>query len=140
MKFSIPNKRHNPIYPTLFIVLAAFLTSLQGCMPNKKSGKEVNQNRDDTIRIVTEVMDFQTVDTLTAGWHTFLYANKSTETHFFEFEKYPEGKTMKDMEKEVIPSFKKGMDLINEGKKEEGFEVFKQLGISGLTAHLIISI
>ena len=72
-------------------------------------------------------MDFQIQDSIEAGWNTFKYDNRSEETHFFLIDKYPEGKTIEHMEKEVGPVFEKGMDLINEGKQREGFDAFNEL-------------
>ncbi len=72
-------------------------------------------------------MDFQTLDTITSGWNTFRYINKSTETHFSLMSKYPEGKTIEDTEREIGPPFQDGMDLINQGKPEEGYAEFKKL-------------
>jgi len=92
---------------------------MQSCSPDKK--------KDHVIEIVTEVMDFQSVDTIPSGWNTFNYINKSNETHFFLLDKYPVGKTLEDAEKEVIPPFQNGMDLINEGNDEEGFAEFNKL-------------
>lgn len=92
---------------------------MQSCSPDKK--------KDHVIEIVTEVMDFQSVDTIPSGWNTFNYINKSNETHFFLLDKYPAGKTLEDAEKEVIPPFQNGMDLINEGNDEEGFAEFNKL-------------
>lgn len=103
------------IFPFLFII---FLF-MQSCSPDKK--------KDHVIEIVTEVMDFQSVDTIPSGWNTFNYINKSNETHFFLLDKYPAGKTLEDAEKEVIPPFQNGMDLINEGNDEEGFAEFNKL-------------
>jgi len=102
---------------------------LSSCNSDKKIKKikQIEGISDNTIMIITEVMDFQTVDTIPSGWNTFKYINNSDETHFFLFDKYPVGKTIEDMEKEVAPTFQKGMDLINEGKAEEGFAAFNKL-------------
>ena len=105
------------------LLLSFFLiTSLPACLTNKKPDK-----KDDAVVILTETLDFQMVDTIQSGWQTFRYTNKSHETHFFLLDKYPEGKTIKDGELEVIIPFQKGMDLINEGMAEEGFEEFNKL-------------
>ena len=77
--------------PFVFLVLLS-------CNSDKKIKKikEIENISSNTIEIVTEVMDFQTVDTIPSGWNTFKYINNSTETHFFLFDKYPVGKTLKD--------------------------------------------
>ncbi len=79
------------------------------------------------VEIVTNSMDFQLADSISSGWHTFKYDNRSNETHFFLLDKYPEGRSIEDTEKEVGPVFQMGMDLINEGKVKEGLEAFNKL-------------
>ena len=109
--------------------LSLGLLVLLSCRNDKKSGEKegIKKEKDDTIEILSENMDFQTVDTIDAGWHTFRYINKSNDTHFFLLDKYPEGKSVRDTEKEVIPVFQNGMNLITEGKPEEGFSEFNKL-------------
>lgn len=79
------------------------------------------------VTFVTEMMDFDGPDEIPSGWTTFEYINNSEETHFFVLEKMPEGKTLEDSKREVIPVFVEGMDLINDGKAEEGFAAFGKL-------------
>ncbi len=79
------------------------------------------------IDIITRSMEFQSVDTITSGWNTFKYQNLSNETHFFLMDKYPEGKNVTHTLEEVAPVFEEGMQLINEGKREEGFAAFGKL-------------
>ena len=111
------------------LVLSISLVIIKSCGTDDKSEKKelAEANKDNSIEIITKVMDFQTVDTIPSGWNTFHYINISEETHFFLFDKYPEGKTLEDTEKEVAPPFQNGMDLINEGKSEEGFAEFNKL-------------
>ena len=110
-------------------LLPLFIICFQSCKSDKKQVEEeqVEETIDKSIEIVTEVMDFQMVDEISSGWNTFRYINNSNETHFFLVDKYPEGKTLKDIEEEIGPVFQKGMDLINEGKSEEGFAEFGKL-------------
>ena len=113
--------------PLLIVSLSFFI--IQSCGSEKKEDKKesIEEKKDNAIEIVTEVMDFQTLDTIPSGWNTFRYKNNSTETHFFLMDKYPEGKTIEDTEKEIGPIFQNGMNLINEGKAEEGFAEFNKL-------------
>lgn len=104
---------------TVFIFSIATL-AIQSCDTGKNE-------KDNAVEIITELMDFQMVDTLPAGWHTFRYINKSNETHFFILEKYPEGKNIADGKREIVPVFQEGMNLINEGKTDEGFAAFGKL-------------
>ncbi len=114
----------------IYLFLIAFsILAFQSCKSDKKENAEeiIEVIEDNAIEIVTEVMDFQMPDEITSGWNTFKYFNRSKETHFFLLNKYPEGKFIKDAEKEVGPVFQKGMDLLNEGKTEEGFAEFGKL-------------
>lgn len=79
------------------------------------------------IEVITRSMEFQSVDTISSGWNTFKYQNLSNETHFFLLDKYPEGKTLENTVTDIAPVFQEGMDLINEGKTEEGFAAFGKL-------------
>ena len=124
------NKIFKPAF--IFIKLSAIIALIivsQSCNSDKKlkKGEHLESKKDDVIEIVTELMDFQTQDTIPSGWNTFKYMNNSAETHFFLLDKYPEGKSIEDAKKEVGPPFQAGMDLINEGKVEEGYEQFNKL-------------
>lgn len=118
----------------LKLTLLAFILCLnQSCKDNQKENTE--ENKPDTtslqepssISIITRGMEFQMNDTIPSGWNTFKYENLSNETHFVVFEKYPEGITIDSTKAQVFPVFDKGMDLINEGKSEEGFSAFNSL-------------
>lgn len=111
-----------------FLILIAFV-GLQSCKSDKDREVDdpVQVQKDNVIQIVTENMDFQMPDTIPSGWNTFRYKNLSPLTHFFLVDKYPHGKTIKDVRTLVIPVFDSGMKLINEGKSEEGFAEFGKL-------------
>ena len=79
------------------------------------------------IDITTRAMEFDMADTIPSGWNTFNYDNRAEETHFFRFVKMPEGITLKHFIEEADPVFEEGMDLINEGKTEEGFAAFGKM-------------
>ncbi|MUP47324.1 hypothetical protein E0K83_16400 [Gramella sp. BOM4] len=85
------------------------------------------EGKDGVTDILTTSMEFKTKDTLKSGWNTFKYHNKSNETHLILFDKYPEGKTIADTERDIVPPFQEGMDLINEGKMEEAGKAFGKL-------------
>ncbi|WP_242119953.1 hypothetical protein [Aestuariivivens sediminicola] len=109
-------------------VLILFLLIISCKGDKKQDQKEVEQLiKDPVIEVITNNMEFQMPDTIPSGWNTFRYINKSTQTHFFTIEKYPEGKTLEDVKELVIPYFDSGMKFINEGKPEEGFAEFGKL-------------
>lgn len=107
----------------LFITLA-MITGSYACT---SADKETPGAGSKVIEVVTQNMDFQAADTITAGWNTFRYINMSEEPHFFLLDKYPAGKNIEDGRKEVIPIFQKGMDLINQGKPAESQAAFTKL-------------
>ena len=106
---------------TCLILLLILIIITESCGLDKESSD------DNVIEVITEGMDFQSVDTIKSDWNAFRYINKSYETHFFLLNKYPEGKSIKDNKVEIIPPFQNGMDLINEGKTEEGIAEFNKL-------------
>jgi len=115
-------------FNSLILLVLLILLSI-GC-DIKKADDPTESNvveKDTLVRIVTNSMDFQCPDTIESGWNTFYYDNRSSETHFFLLDQYPEGKTILDAEKVIVPQFQKGMDLITQGKSEEGFAAFNEL-------------
>lgn len=127
MNASIQNPRFycNPLIGILLVILLTV-----SCDLSKKPDKpeeSVVAEKDTLVRIVTNAMDFQCPDTIESGWNTFYYDNRSSETHFFLLDKYPEGKTILDTEESILPVFQKGMDLITQGKSDEGFAAFNEL-------------
>ena len=123
------NKLKSKLAFAPLLSLNMILFGFFGCDKAKKTPDRIKLDNDAStvIEIVTNNMDFVVQDTISSGWHTFRYMNNSNETHFFLLDKYPEGFTIADTEKEIGPVFQKGMDLINEGKAEEGFAVFQSL-------------
>ncbi|MFY0714659.1 hypothetical protein J1D01_13355 [Seonamhaeicola sp. NFXS20] len=124
-------KSRKPVF--LFLIISSFLFN---CKNNKKTNliddpivdvEEVVKEPTNVIDIITHSMEFQSVDTIPSGWNTFKYQNLSNETHFFLLDKYPEGKTVANTLTDVAPVFAEGMDLINQGKPEEGFAAFGKL-------------
>ena len=119
-------KLHNLINSKKIVGILIVFILLQGCKTEKKNSiKEIK--KEDVIEITTNVMDFQSVDTISSGWTTFKYINNSNEPHFFLLEKYPANKSIDDGRIEVFPVFQNGMDLINEGKLEEALKEFGNL-------------
>ncbi|MEZ4796562.1 MAG: hypothetical protein R2785_05280 [Flavobacteriaceae bacterium] len=111
-------------------LLLSFFVLLLNCKNEAKSEPEsepIVENTAKVIDIVTLSMEFQMPDTIPSGWNTIKYSNKANETHFYRFIKLPEGINIDIYKKEVDPVFEEGMDLINEGKTEEGFAAFGKL-------------
>ncbi|AHM58695.1 hypothetical protein D770_02115 [Flammeovirgaceae bacterium 311] len=85
-------------------------------------------NTGNVVEVQTEHMNFIMPDEIPSGWTTFRYQNSSHKTHFFLLEKMPvfegEQKGIEDYEEQIAPVFQNAMDLINEGKVDEGFAEF----------------
>lgn len=112
----------------LFISISSTVLLIQSCKTDSKEDKtKVQTKKENVVEIITKHMDFQMPDTIPSGWNIFNFKNQSPQTHFFQIEKYPDGKTMEDVKKLVIPYFDSGMKLINEGKSKEGFAEFGKL-------------
>lgn len=111
------------------LLLFGFILAFVSCNSEKKNVEKPAVKKSDKhiVEIITNHMDFQMPDSIYSGWTTFKYVNNSTESHFFLLDKYPLGKSIVDTEREIGPVFQKGMDLINEGKSEEGFKAFNDL-------------
>lgn len=121
------NKRFSSI--ALVLIISFISIGVLSCKSDKKEKNidSIKVQKENVIEIITENMDFQMPDTIKAGWNTFRYKNLSSQTHFFLIDKYPDGKTLKDVMTFVTPVFDNGMRLINEGKSEEGFAEFGKL-------------
>lgn len=130
--FYYSNLLFNKISFSFLILLLVFT----GCK-DKKSEQEpivlteekpkVEKTEPGIVEVVTESMDFQLAKSVPSGWTTFKYRNQSKDTHFMILEKYPEGKTMADAKKELIPIFQNAMDSITAGKKDAGMGEFGKL-------------
>ena len=109
----------------LFLIFSLVLIN---CKPKAEQKEPIDEVKSDAVvHVVSEGMDIQMPDTLTAGWHTFKFHNKSPDEHFILFDKYPEGKNIHDSEKEVAPAFQKGMDLIMQGDMDAAMAAFGEL-------------
>lgn len=120
---------------TIYFILILLLI-ITGCKDKKSNEEpivlteekpEIEKAEPGIVEVITENMDFQLVNSVPSGWTTFKYRNQSADTHFLVLEKYPEGKTMADAEKELIPVFQNAMDSITAGKNEAGMAEFANL-------------
>ncbi len=79
------------------------------------------------VEVITNVMDFQMPSRIKSGWTTFKYINKSDETHFFIFEKMPEGITIENYNNELVPPIKAGVTYLLNDKVEEAMKEFEKI-------------
>ncbi|MDU8886300.1 hypothetical protein RXV94_09020 [Yeosuana sp. MJ-SS3] len=117
-----------------FIKLCLLFLFLFNCKNDKKEQIKLHDTETEDVKqtehyieIVTNVMDFQSVDTIPSGWNTFKYINKSTQAHFFLLDKYPEGKTIQNTIAEVGPPFENGMEFIMQGDMDKAMAEFGKL-------------
>jgi len=114
---------------TKLILIAIIFICCMSCKTDKKQNNlpEPEIKESNLIEIITNNMDFQSIDTILSGWNTFEYINKSTQAHFFLLDKYPEGKRLKNTIEEVWPPFDNGMEFIMQGKMDEAMSEFGKL-------------
>lgn len=111
------------------IIFAIIFVCCISCKTDKKQKNllEPGVKESNLIEIITNNMDFQSIDTILSGWNTFKYINKSTQAHFFLLDKYPEGKRLKNTIEEIGPPFDNGMELIMQDKMDEAISEFGKL-------------
>lgn len=119
-------------------IIALFFSYVISCKSNEEKDDASSEETQEiekveekpetqSMTIVTNSMEFKTKDEWKSGWTTIKYRNNSNETHFVLFDKYPEGKTIEDAEKEVGPAFQEGMDYLNKGEFEKANAAFGKL-------------
>jgi hypothetical protein len=112
---------------TKALICLTILALFVSCKTDKKEKVDYSkkeEKKDNVIEVVTNVMDFVTVDTIPSGWNTFKYINKSTEPHFILFDDYPDGKTLDTVKAIIMPPFDKGMALIMQGDMDAAIAAF----------------
>ena len=119
--------RSKTLLSLFFLAIIGF--SCFNCREQKKMESEniPSPKADTAITVVSEAMDFQLTDTIKSGWQTFRYSNKSKDPHFMLLEKYPEGKTIDDAKRDLVPVFQKAMDQINQGNMDSAMAIFGNL-------------
>ena len=112
----------------LLVFISILLIIFYSCKKESKQENNVQTEAqtDNSIVVITQAMDFQTLDTISSGWNTFKWSNNSPEVHLFLLDKYPAGKEVSDAIK-LAADFQKGMDLINQGKPDEANVEFGKL-------------
>lgn len=114
--------------PTLFFVVVALII-FTACKEKQKSNEEVDivEKEEDYVEVVTNGMDFQTVDEVKAGWTRFKYINKSNEPHFFILEKMPDTLGLTTYKKDLFPPFIAAFEHFEKGEMEDGMKEFESI-------------
>ena len=108
------------IFSTLALIV---LTSCK----EKKESKELEtiaEKKNHYVEVITNGMDFETVDEIKSGWTTFKYINKSVEPHFFILEKMPDTLGLDTYKKELFPPFISAFEHFEKGEMEAGMKEF----------------
>ncbi|WP_223552222.1 hypothetical protein [Aestuariivivens sp. NBU2969] len=112
------------------ILLTLTLVLIICCKTDKKEKANhsvTTEKIDNSIEVVTNVMDFVCVDTIKSGWNTFKYINKSNEPHFLMFDDYPDDKTIDTIKSQVMKPFDDGMMYIMKGDMDAAMNAFGAL-------------
>ncbi|WP_440998527.1 hypothetical protein [Fodinibius sp. SL11] len=117
------------------IILGVLLSVVVFACTNNQAQNESSSSQEPTLVEVSAIYDaendrhlFQTdTDTISAGWTTFRFVNKSPMVHFLFFDYLPGSKTSKDLLREVSPIFQESSYLTMEGKNDEAMAVFSKL-------------
>ncbi|WP_299162070.1 hypothetical protein [uncultured Eudoraea sp.] len=111
----------------IFTVLALIASS--SCKEKKESNDSENkvEKKDNYVEVITNGMDFQTVDEIKSGWTTFKYINKSFEPHFFILEKMPDTLGLTTYKKDLFPPFISAFEHFGKGEMEAGMKEFEKI-------------
>lgn len=111
------------------LVLLIQIPIIVSCKSDRKKSldNESEHLSTDIAEVISEGMEFQMNDTLSYGWNTFRYINKSNDVHFFILEKLPDGIRIENYKNELIPPFKKATELLLEGNIEDGLKEFENI-------------
>ncbi|HEY5687422.1 MAG TPA: hypothetical protein VIS27_03870 [Yeosuana sp.] len=111
----------------IFTVLA--LIASTSCKEKKESNEldNIAKKKDNYVEVITNGMDFETVDEIKSGWTTFKYINKSFEPHFFILEKMPDTLGLSTYKKDLFPPFISAFEHFEKGEMEAGMKEFEKI-------------
>lgn len=112
-----------------FAIVLLFSIVFSNCKTEKKDAssdlKTETKVESDYFEVITQNMDFQSVDTLKSGWNNLRYKNLSNEVHFILMDKLPSDSINKnDINHELLPPFSDGMKYLMEGKADSAMAAF----------------
>ncbi|WP_373398304.1 hypothetical protein V8V91_00630 [Algoriphagus halophilus] len=112
-----------------FILTMLALVAITSCNEKKDSSEleSIVEKKDNYVEVITNVMDFETVDEIKSGWTTFHYLNKSQDSHFFIFEKMPDTLGLYTYKQDLFPPFISAFEHFEKGEIEEGMKEFEQI-------------
>ena len=108
----------------LFLLTISCKTDQKKNIPNEPLVSEIS-SKNGLVEVITKDMNFQTADTLNAGWNTFTYKNLSGEVHFFLMDKLPSDSIVEnDISNHLMPPFDDGMRYLIENKPDSAMAAF----------------
>jgi hypothetical protein len=111
----------------IFALLA--LITLFSCKEKKEAEvlESKIKEKSNYVEVITNGMDFETVDEIKSGWTTFKYINKSFEPHFFILEKMPDTLGLTTYKKDLFPPFISAFEHFEKGEMEAGMKEFENI-------------
>lgn len=113
----------------LIVLLMAGL--FQGCTEKEQTQADrptdTAESATNVVQIIARGLAFDAPSEIPSGWTTFRLDNRSELVHFAIVERLPEGHTVEQAQKEVVPPFQAGMDRLNEGDVDAAMEAFGSL-------------
>ncbi len=107
---------HRPIHRTILtLAAAALIGAAQAQMPP-------------VLEIEAHDHHFElSRESIPSGWTTIRFSNPSPAVHFAVLERMPEGRTIDDARRDVVPVFAEAWELIMEGRVDDGFAALGNL-------------
>ncbi len=101
----------------LLTLLTISLTAMLFISCNEaEADKDRSKPNNNIVEVTARGMTFEAPDTIASGWTTFRFINESPMVHFFIIEKLPPGKTLEDLETEMLPVFQEMVYAQKEGR------------------------
>jgi hypothetical protein len=114
---------------SMLIFSTLVLIASTSCKEKKESKELENivEKKNNYVEVITNGMDFETVDEIKSGWTTFKYINKSFEPHFFILEKMPDTLGLDTYKKDLFPPFISAFEHFEKGEMEAGMKEFEKI-------------
>ena len=114
---------------SILIFTVITLIASTSCKEKKESNdlETIVEEKDSYIEVISNGMDFETVDEIKSGWTTFKYINKSLDTHFFILEKMPDTLGLTTYKKDLFPPFISAFEHFEKGEMEAGMKEFEKI-------------
>ncbi|PAP75633.1 hypothetical protein [Rubrivirga marina] len=109
------------------LVISLFALALVACADAPDAPAEAPPDGPVVAELVTQDMAFAGPDTLRPGWTTIRLDNRDAVTHFALVNRLPDGYTLEDQLRDVVPVFVEGAERLYDGDAEGAGAVFARL-------------